>query len=135
MNAKHLTTPEDHPKILKQRVGVIIGNLGGIHRLQVAGWPDFLADPVFDIGNVKAVRLGRRALGHAVGIQCSHFQGKAQILFDFRRNLIEVGDPGAKLAQGDVLRLLSPHHWSRKRGGRHRRATCFQHGPTRIAYF
>ena len=28
MNAKHPTTPEDHPKILKQRVGVIIGNLG-----------------------------------------------------------------------------------------------------------
>ncbi len=28
MNAKHRTTPEDHPKILKQRVGVIIGNLG-----------------------------------------------------------------------------------------------------------
>ena len=28
MNAKHPATPEDHPKILKQRVGVIIGNLG-----------------------------------------------------------------------------------------------------------
>ena len=28
MNAKHPTTPEDHPKILKQRVGVILGNLG-----------------------------------------------------------------------------------------------------------
>ena len=28
MNAKHPTLPKDHPKILKQRVGVIIGNLG-----------------------------------------------------------------------------------------------------------
>ena len=28
MNAKQPTIPEDHPKILKQRVGVIIGNLG-----------------------------------------------------------------------------------------------------------
>jgi hypothetical protein len=96
---------------------VVIGDLGCIHRLQVANRPDLLADPIFDICNVEAVGLGCCALGHCIAVQSGHFQGEAQVFLHLLRHFIEVRHPGAELAQGHILDLLCPDHRRGKRGG------------------
>ena len=102
---------------------IVLSDLGCIHRLQVSSGPNLFTDEVFDICYVKAVWLRCCPLCNAVGIQRCHFECKAQIFFDFKGDIIQIGHTGAELSQRDIFRLLSPYHWSRKRGGGHRRAT------------
>ena len=66
-----------------------------------AGREHLLADPVFDVGDVVAVRLGHGALGGGVGIGRRHLERDAEVGLALVGDGVEVRHAGAELAQRD----------------------------------
>ena len=60
---------------------IVVLDLAGIHRLQVARGPDLLADPVFDIGDIEALWLGD---GKALKTRLPRIAGTIALVFDCR---------------------------------------------------
>ena len=85
---------------------VVVLDLRRIHRLQVAGRPDLLADPVFDVGDIVGHRLGDGALGCGIRIRRRHLERDAEVGLALFGNGIEVRHARAELAQRD--RVLRP---------------------------
>jgi hypothetical protein len=90
---------------------VVIGELGDIQRLHHAGREHLLHDPVFDVGDVVAVRLGDGALRRRVGIERRHLERDAEVFLALLGDGVQVRNAGAELPKRD--RVLRPTVGSR----------------------